>query len=147
MWQVIANGQPVGTYPEEALVRWAYEGRVNPNDLFWRQGMSAAMPAHLVLPFASALEARQRVSVGSDPALRWILPVGRSGWAIAAGYLGLFSLLLVPGPLALICGVVAINDIQKHASRHGMGRAIFGVVAGTLGSLGLALVIAAGLNS
>ena len=25
--------------------------------------------------------------------MRWVLPVGRSGWAIVAGYLGIFSLL------------------------------------------------------
>ena len=39
-----------------------------------------------------------------------LLPVGRSGWAIAAGYLGLISVLAFPGPFAMIAGILAIRD-------------------------------------
>ena len=73
--------------------------------------------------------------------MRMVLPVGRSGWAIAAGYMGLFSLLCVPGPIALILGVIAVIDIKRNPERHGMGRAIFGIIMGTLGSIGLLLTI------
>ncbi len=70
--------------------------------------------------------------------VRLLLPVGRSGWAIAAGYLGLFALVVIPAPLALIVAVIAIIDIQrsKRAPRrkYGMGRAIFGLLAGLLGT-------------
>ena len=38
--------------------------------------------------------------LGDDAAMRMLLPVGRSGWAIAAGYLGLFSLIVLPAPYA-----------------------------------------------
>ena len=79
--------------------------------------------------------------IGADPAMRMVLPVGRSGWAIAAGYMGLFSLLCVPGPIALILGVIAVIDIKRNPERHGMGRAIFGIIMGTLGSIGLLLTI------
>lgn len=142
MWQVISNGQPVGMFAEPDLVRWSFEGRINRQDLMWKPGMSAALPAHLVLPFAAVFEAVPDAALGPDRTMRWLLPVGRSGWAIAAGYLGLFSLLLVPAPLALVCGVIAINDLQQHRSRHGLGRALFGVVAGAAGSLVLAVLIA-----
>ena len=72
---------------------------------------------------------------GQDPlaqyaGIRMLIPVGRSGWAIAAGYMGLFSILLLPAPLAIIFGFLAIRDIKKHPDRHGMGRAIFGIVMG-----------------
>ena len=70
-----------------------------------------------------------------------LLPVGRSGWAIAAGYLGLFCLLLLPAPLAIICGVIAIIDIRLHPQRHGMGRAIFGIVMGLLAIAGFILMV------
>ena len=43
-----------------------------------------------------------------------VLPVGRSGWAVAAGYAGLFSVLCFPAPLALLLGIVAIRDIRRH---------------------------------
>ena len=75
-----------------------------------------------------------------------LLPVGRSGWAIAAGYLGLLSLIVVPAPFALIVSLIAIRDIRKSRTsedpKHGMGRAIFGLILGLAGTglLGFALV-------
>jgi hypothetical protein len=76
-----------------------------------------------------------------DSSLRFILPVGRSGLAIAAGYLGLFSIILFPAPLALLFGMLAMNDLKKNPKKLGMGRAVFGIVAGSLGSLGLMFVV------
>jgi hypothetical protein len=62
--------------------------------------------------------------------MRMILPVGRSGWAIAAGYLALFSVLLVPAPFALGTGIAALYDIKKNPVKLGKGRAIFGIAMG-----------------
>ena len=77
--------------------------------------------------------------------MRLLIPVGRSFWAIAAGYLALFSVLLVFAPPALICGLVAIADIRKSKlgpnPKHGMGRAIFGIVMGALGTIALLFVL------
>lgn len=77
---------------------------------------------------------KRRANDADSAAMRMILPVGRSLWAIAAGYFGLFSLLIFPAPIALILGIVAIWDIRTHPDRHGMGRAIFAVIMGGLGS-------------
>ena len=78
-------------------------------------------------------------SIGDNAGVRMLLPVGRSGWAIAAGYLGLFSLILIPAPLAVIISTVAIWDIKrskaKGKQKHGLGRAIFGLIAGIIGSV------------
>jgi hypothetical protein len=73
--------------------------------------------------------------IEDDPAMRWVLPVGTSVWAIAAGYLGLFSLLCLPGPIAIFCGVMAIRELRRNPNLSGWGRAIFGLVMGTLGTL------------
>ena len=80
--------------------------------------------------------------MGDDLIMRIVLPVGRSLWAIAAGYVGLFSVLLIPAPLALLLGVVAIIDIKRHPKKHGMGRAIFAVVMGVLFTVLLAIIVA-----
>jgi hypothetical protein len=81
-------------------------------------------------------------STGGDPSMRWLIPVGRSGWAIAAGYLGLFSFFGgFLGPVAVIVSIVAIRDIKRHPDRHGMGRAIFGLIAGILGTFLLVFVV------
>jgi hypothetical protein len=83
--------------------------------------------------------------LGDNAGMRMLLPVGRSGWAIAAGYLGLFSLIVIPAPLALVISIVAILDIRKSKSaphpKHGMGRAIFGLIMGLLGTTALLLVL------
>ena len=73
-------------------------------------------------------------NLGDHVAMRMILPVGRSLWAIAAGYFGLFSFVIFPAPLALILALIAIWDIKTHPDRHGMGRAIFGLIMGILGT-------------
>ncbi len=68
-----------------------------------------------------------------------LIPVGRSGWAIAAGYAALFGILIVPAPLALILAIVAIRDIRKSRDspkpKYGMGRAIFALIVGIIGTV------------
>ena len=77
--------------------------------------------------------------IGDDLGVRVLLPVGRSGWAIAAGYFGLFSLVVLPAPMALILSIIAIRDIKKSKNtdkpKYGMGRAVFGLVMGILGTI------------
>jgi hypothetical protein len=68
---------------------------------------------------------------------KYLLPTGRSSWAIASGYLGLISILLVPAPAALFCGVMALRDIGKNQEKSGIPRAMFGIVLGALGTVGL----------
>ena len=75
-----------------------------------------------------------------------LLPVGRSGWAIAAGYLGLISVLVIPAPFALLFGILAIMDIRKNPKKHGMGRAIFGIIMGTLVTIGFLILFIAIAN-
>jgi hypothetical protein len=82
--------------------------------------------------------------IGDDVGMRMLMPVGRSGWAIAAGYLGLFALVLIPAPLALIVSIVAILDIRKSRGtakvKYGMGRAVFGLVMGITGTILLGII-------
>lgn len=82
--------------------------------------------------------------MGDSAGMRMLLPVGRSGWAIAAGYLGLFGLVVFPAPLALIISIVAIRDIRKSkgtaSPKYGMGRAVFGLIVGVCGT-GLLIAI------
>ena len=74
-----------------------------------------------------------------EPGMRWILPVGQSVWSIVAGYLGLFSLICIPAPLALLVSLIAIWHLKKNPRLSGWGRAIFGLVMGLLGTIGFAI--------
>ena len=61
---------------------------------------------------------------------RFIVPGGRPASAIAAGYLGLFSLLPFFGIFAIIVSLVAFRDLKQNPQLHGRGRAWFGLVMG-----------------
>ena len=77
--------------------------------------------------------------------MRMLLPVGRSIWAIVSGYAGLLSILLIPAPIALISGILAILEIRASANgpnpKHGMGRAIFGIIMGAIFTILLGVIV------
>ena len=73
----------------------------------------------------------------NDDPLRFVIPVNPSGWAVAAGYLGLFSVLCVFAPIALFAGVMGLRDIKANPNKTGQGRAIFGIVMGSVGTIAM----------
>jgi hypothetical protein len=93
------------------------------------------------------------LTLGDNPTIRILLPVGRPWSAIAAGYVGLLSplalvaalmvdeslfilLFAVPAILAIALGVVALRSLRRHPELAGRGRAMFALLAGC-GSLAL----------
>ncbi len=75
------------------------------------------------------------------------MPINVSGWAIAAGYLGLLSWLILPGPVSLVVGFVALRDLAKRPHMRGKVRAWLGVIMGSIATtlMGvLAILIATG---
>jgi len=107
----------------------------------------AQMPDNAAFCVKCGVAAPQKSIPNCEEALKFVIPIGRSGWAIAAGYLGLLSLLPFFGILALIIGVVAVRDIKRHPERLGLGRAWFGIVMGALTSLFYLAVFALALSS
>ena len=68
----------------------------------------------------------------SDRVVEALIPVNRTGWSIASGYLGLFSVLPFIGIVAIIISCIAFYDFKRRPNRHGRGRAVFGLVMGIL---------------
>ena len=85
----------------------------------------------------------QNKDIAQDAGLRMLLPIGRSVFAVIAGYLGLFSVLMIPAPFALILGIIGIIDIKRNPQKHGMGRAIFGIIMGIIFSIPVVILIIA----
>jgi hypothetical protein len=152
MWYYRRGEAQMGPVSWEDLVRTARAGGLGSGDLVWTDGMAqwqtaATIPGLLpqqpvAMPLAQpAYAAPARPPPGDDPMMRMLLPVGRSGWAIAAGYLGLLSLLGIFAPFALITGILALRDIRQHPEKHGLGRAWFGITMGALFSIVLVFVI------
>lgn len=77
-----------------------------------------------------------------DPAMRFILPFGRTPLSIAAGYLGLACFLVpVAGPIALVVGILALSELKMKPEALGRGRAWFAVIVGGLDTLLLAVML------
>lgn len=146
-WFYASAGVRTGPVEWETLQEMAASGRLLRSDLVWTEGMSAWQPAAWIpellppLPDGSVPPPPLPSAAGADPALRWILPVGRSGWAIAAGYFGLLSFVGCGAPFALFTGIMALRDLKRHPHLGGRGRAIFGIVMGCLGLLGIAVAL------
>jgi hypothetical protein len=73
--------------------------------------------------------------------MHWLLPTGRTWQSIAAGYVGLFALVIWPlGLVSAGLGVWALVE-SARTGRHGRGRAVFGILAGTVALFALAAVM------
>jgi hypothetical protein len=70
-------------------------------------------------------------SESNNEALSLLIPVGQSGWAIAAGYLGLFSLLL--WPLGFVAVLASYKALSRRRTGAGMVRIVTGFVGGSVG--------------
>ena len=76
-----------------------------------------------------------------DAGLHYVIPVNTSGLAIAAGYVGLISVLCFPAPVALILGILALRQLNRNPKLHGRGRAIFAIVMGVIFTLPLPVML------
>lgn len=122
----VPSGPPPGWYQDpsaQAAVRW-WDG------YRWTGHTSVTTP--------------QPRDGAKGTATHYLLPTGRSAWAIAAGYLGLLSVLLIFAPFAVGAGVVALRSISRCPELGGKGRAWFGTVAGALGTAGLIALLLGG---
>ncbi len=71
-----------------------------------------------------------------DKLLEVVIPINRSGWSVAAGYVALFVIPFVfLGPVAIGLGLVSLADIKKHPERAGRGRTWFAIIYGSFGTL------------
>jgi hypothetical protein len=158
-WYYLRQGERLGPVGTEALRQVIASGQLTSNELVWSEGMSQWAPAHSVgdlwaggpppppplppMQYYGAGPYAAPPPMGNDAGMRMLLPVGRSGWAIAAGYLGLFSVLMIPAPFALLCAIMGIRSIRRDKNVHGMGRAIFGLIMGLVGTIGLIVMLVA----
>lgn len=160
------DGVRGGPVSETEIRRMLQAGELRSTDLIWREGLPQWQPAGQITAFANLAPPPLPVQgigyagrmppppaneIGQDAGMRMLLPVGRSGWAIASGYLGLLAVFPLVGVLfglgAVITGLLAIKEINRNPQRHGMPRAIFGIVMGALFSVVYIIMIASMIAS
>jgi hypothetical protein len=84
----------------------------------------------------AVVSASQRAGASGNRAV----PLSYSRTASAARWLGFLSFLPLVGLAALAAGLLGVRDLRRHPGRRGLGRAVFGLVAGGLTTLGWLLV-------
>ena len=125
--------EQLGVFAEQEVLAKLNRGELLPGDLAWTEGMANWQPLTSLFPPSNG--APPPVPAPADPALSMVIPINRSGWAIAAGYLALVSVLCFPAPIALFCGIMALRDLKRQPHLQGAGRAWFGIVMGVLFTL------------
>lgn len=122
-WYYRIGENSLGPLSAEQLKMLIHTGQVGQAAPVWREGLASWMTASQVPEL-----------MPSENGLQYILPTSRtSGTALAAGYLGIFG-IFIPflAPLAIVLGVLGCRDLKRHPEKNGWGRAITGIVLGSL---------------
>lgn len=117
------DGERRGPLSVEQMKQLVSIGAIRRQTRVWRPG---AEPAALTR--AGDFLAELAVIPKESEGLAYLVPVGRSGWAIAAGYFGLFSFFPIICYAGLAVSLVAARDLKKHPEKRGWGRVITGLV-------------------
>lgn len=144
---LLPDGRSFGPADRALLAQWAREGRV-PAGAFI-QGSDGAPPirasdmpdlrAIYHAPPSVAGPLAPPAGTNADGGLSYIIPF-RNGWALAAYYVGIFSLIpifgIILGPLAIIFGCLGLRHASRQANAHGRVHALVGIILGGLVVIG-----------
>ena len=134
-WYYEAGGTAVGPISMQELRALFGARKLGARTIVWTEAMTERRPAGMLPALASLIP-------DDGGALNLLLPMApQSGLAIAAGYLGIFSLFLLPGPLALGLGIAALRDLQQNSHKRGWGRAITGIAMGGIATIVLLVLV------
>ena len=146
---VIKGKQQTGPLDEQSVFQAIQNRTYSSEDLAWHAGMKDWQPLHKIYPSVHfppppfieppSPPVADKKNLGDGLGMRMLLPVGRSPWAVAAGYLGIFSVYPPVAPIAILISIIAIIHVRNSKSsdhpKYGMGRAVFGLVMGCLGAI------------
>lgn len=134
-WFYEARGEAVGPLSLPELIALFHARKLDARTIVWTAAMTERRPAGMLPALAQHIP-------DDGGALNLLIPIGpQSGVAIAAGYLGILSLTVVPGPLALALGIFALRDLKAHPHKRGLGRALTGIIMGGLATIGLIAIL------
>ena len=123
------DGERRGPFTLEQMKSIVASGGVRRQTRVWRPG-AAETDLTRAGDFLAELATKP-----SDDHLIHLLPVRRSGWAIAAGYLGLFSIIPLVNYVGLAVSIYAAVQLKRHPDKLGWGRVTTGLALSGLFSI------------
>lgn len=159
------DGSQHGPASVEVLKEWMVQGAIQPQTqlkslgtgetilasqlpgIYTVQASQSVTPPPQVAPQAAYLRESPQKQAEAYGALDMLVPMRADIFAVAAGYFGLFSLVVIGAPFAVIFGVIALRRIHQNPNRTGKGRAWFGIIMGGLVLSLLAFALMASMRS
>ena len=135
-----ADGKEYGPVTATQLQQWVTEGRVNPQTRVQPDGSTDWKP------LAEYPEFQPAPATTAPPPLPPVVASKTVGLAITSLVLGILSITcfsILTGIPAIICGILALNRINKSGGRlRGQGQAIGGLVTGGVSLLMIPIMAA-----
>jgi len=147
---IAKNKTQMGPYDIGHVTQFIQSGILEKYDLYWHEGMLDWAPVGVLLkdtsrqpqqlketpiaatsipsptgPAASALQSH-KIQGGAEPL---------ATWSLVLGLLGLFCLGMLAGIPAIVCGHLALSNMNRNPVLQGRGSATAGLILGYLGTI------------
>ena len=144
---IAKNKTQMGPYDIGQVTQMLQSGILEKHDLYWHEGMLDWAPVASLIknPSESHREQKNEPTVVTTPPyqipyqVQSITPQGGSEplatWSLVLGLLGLLCLGMLAGIPAIVCGHLALSNINRNPILQGRGSATAGLILGYLGTI------------
>lgn len=79
--------------------------------------------------------------------LEAFVPINRSAWAVAAGWIALFNIpFVITAPVGIVFAILGLRSIKQHPEKIGKGRCWFAIVYGAAVLLFVIIIFSGALS-
>jgi len=137
----------MGPYEEEQVLKMVQTGILQDHDLYWHEGMLDWSPLATLIVGTTQHNTITRDNTATPPVDPWptpILPQSQiiqggteplATWSLVLGLLGLLCMGMLAGIPAIVCGHLALSNINRNNLLNGRGSATAGLILGYLSSI------------
>jgi hypothetical protein len=145
---IAKNKTQMGPYDISQITQMLQSGILEKYDLFWHEGMLDWAPVASLIKNAAQSQKEEK----TDPITATSTPIYQGSnqvqnthmqggseplatWSLVFGFLGLFCLGMLAGIPAIVCGHLALSNINRNPILQGRGSATAGLILGYLGTI------------
>lgn len=144
---IVKNKTQMGPYDIGQITQMLQSGILEKHDLYWNEGMFDWAPVGSLMKEGDQSNPRPEYAPNTPPAVPLSPqflprnPYEQGGseplatWSLVLGLLGLFCLGMLAGIPAIVCGHLALSNINRNLYLQGRGSATAGLILGYLGTI------------